>query len=64
MYFNIIFTAMHWILAPEPPVPQVCVPIIDDLFASPEFLAAEHPLTWLRQKLMVNEDQIQQVYCI
>nr|XP_022286235.1 uncharacterized protein LOC111099145 [Crassostrea virginica] len=52
---------MHWILAPEPPVPQVCVPIIDDLLASPEFLAAEHPMTWLRQKLIVNDDQIQQI---
>lgn len=62
MYSSIFFfAAMHWILEPEPPVPQVCVPIIDDLLASPEFLAAEHPSTWLRQKLIVNEDQIQQV---
>ena len=52
---------MHWILATEPPVPQVCVPAIDDLLANQDFLAAEHPMTLLRQKLIVNDQQIQQV---
>ena len=52
---------MYWILAPEPPVLQVCVPAIDDLLSNQDFLAAKHPMTWLRQKLIVNDQQIQQV---
>ena len=55
------FIAMHWILAPEPPVPQVSVPAIEDLLANQDFLAAEHPMTWLRQKLILNGQKIQQV---
>ena len=42
-------------------MPQVCVPDIDDLLANQDFLTTEHPMTWLRQKLIVNDQQIQQV---
>ena len=34
---------MHWISAPEPPVPQVCVPAIDDLLANSRFPSSKAP---------------------
>lgn len=40
------FIAMHRILAPEPTVPLVCIPAIDDLLSNQDFLlAAAHPMT-------------------
>ncbi|XP_022304500.2 uncharacterized protein LOC111111673 [Crassostrea virginica] len=52
---------MHWILAPEPSSPKLCVPLIEDLISSQEFVDAEFPVTWIRQKLLVNNNQIQQI---
>ena len=60
LYFN-LWLAMHWILAPEPSSPKLCVPLIEDLISSQEFVDAEFPVTWIRQKLLVNNNQIQQV---
>lgn len=60
LYFNLCL-AMHWILAPEPSSPKLCVPLIEDLISSQEFVDAEFPVTWIRQKLLVNNNQIQQV---
>lgn len=52
---------MHWILAPEPPVPRLSLPIVEDLISSQEFISDENPIFWMKQKLMINEQQIQQV---
>lgn len=51
--------AMHWILAPEPPVPRLSLPIVEDLISSQEFISDENPIVWMKQKLMINEQQIQ-----
>lgn len=52
---------MHWILAPEPPVPRLSLPIVEDLISSQEFISDENPIVWMNQKFMKNEQQIQQV---
>lgn len=52
---------MHWILAPEPPVHRLSLPIVEDLISSQEFISDENPIVWMKQKLMINEQQIQQV---
>lgn len=52
---------MHWILAPEPPVPRLSLAIVEDLISSQEFISNEIPIVWMKQKLMINEQQIQQV---
>ncbi|XP_061164340.1 uncharacterized protein LOC133205416 [Saccostrea echinata] len=52
---------MHWILSPEPPVPTLAVPLVEDLISSQEFISAENPIAWMKQKLMINEQQIQQI---
>lgn len=52
---------MHWILAPEPPAPRLSLPIDEDLISSQEFISDENPIVWMKQKLMINEQQIQQV---
>lgn len=49
---------MHWILAPEPPVPKLSLPIVEDLISSQEFISDENPIVWMKQKLMINEQQI------
>lgn len=50
---------MHWILVPEPPVPRLSLPIVEDLISSQEFISSENPIDWMKQKLMINEQQIQ-----
>ena len=52
---------MHWILVPEPPVRRLSLPIVEDLISSQEFISSENPIDWMKQKLMINEQQIQQV---
>lgn len=52
---------MHWILVPEPPVPRLSLPIVEDLISSQEFISSENPIDWMKQKLMINEQQIQQI---
>lgn len=52
---------MHWILAPEPPVPRLSLPIVEDLISSQGFISSENAIVWMKQKLMINEQQIQQV---
>ncbi|XP_062586339.1 uncharacterized protein LOC134247962 isoform X1 [Saccostrea cucullata] len=56
--------AMHWILSPEPPVPTLAVPLVEDLISSQEFISAENPIAWMKQKLMINEQEIQQIACL
>uniref|UniRef100_A0A8W8MLH2 YqaJ viral recombinase domain-containing protein n=1 Tax=Magallana gigas TaxID=29159 RepID=A0A8W8MLH2_MAGGI len=55
------FSAMHWILVPEPPVTRLSLPIVEDLISSQEFISSENPIVWMKQKLMINEQQIQQI---
>ncbi|XP_052691242.1 uncharacterized protein LOC128169115 [Crassostrea angulata] len=52
---------MHWILVPEPPVPRLSLSIVEDLISSQEFISSENPIDWMKQKLMINEQQIQQI---
>ncbi|XP_062580316.1 uncharacterized protein LOC134242248 isoform X2 [Saccostrea cucullata] len=58
------FSAMHWILSPEPPVPTLAVPLVEDLISSQEFISAENPIAWMKQRLMINEQEIQQIACL
>ncbi|XP_062610659.1 uncharacterized protein LOC134272440 [Saccostrea cucullata] len=55
---------MHWILSPEPPVPTLAVPLVEDLISSQEFISAENPIAWMKQKLMINGQEIQQTACL
>ncbi|XP_062588594.1 uncharacterized protein LOC134250257 [Saccostrea cucullata] len=55
---------MHWILSPEPPVPTLAVPLLEDLISSQEFISAENPIAWMKQKLMINDQEIQQIACL
>ncbi|XP_062592758.1 uncharacterized protein LOC134254222 [Saccostrea cucullata] len=55
---------MHWILSPEPPVPTLAVPLVENLISSQEFISAENPIAWMKQKLMINEQEIQQIACL
>ncbi|XP_062620840.1 uncharacterized protein LOC134282449 isoform X2 [Saccostrea cucullata] len=61
---GLLITAMHWILSPEPPVPTLKVPLVEDLISSQEFISAENPIAWMKQKLMINEQEIQQIACL
>lgn len=45
---------MHWILAPEPPVPRLSLHIVKDLISSQEFISDENTIVWMKQKLMIN----------
>ncbi|XP_062583748.1 uncharacterized protein LOC134245490 isoform X2 [Saccostrea cucullata] len=49
---------------PEPPVPTLAVPLVEDLISSQEFISAENPIAWMKQKLMINEQEIQQIACL
>lgn len=44
-------------------MPTLAVPLVEDLISSQEFISAENPIAWMKQKLMINEQEIQQIAC-
>ncbi|XP_056003436.1 uncharacterized protein LOC125662308 [Ostrea edulis] len=52
------FSALKWILEPEPCEPGPPVPVIEDLLTSPEFVHSDAPMVWLRCTLILSEDAI------
>lgn len=42
-------------------MPRLSLPIVEDLISSQEFISDENPIVWMKQKLMINEQQIQQI---
>ncbi|XP_022288509.2 uncharacterized protein LOC111100719 [Crassostrea virginica] len=59
VYHNFIYSkALHWILAKEPEVEALPVPIVEDLLTCQEYIAAKEPLTWLRQQLNVSPEKV------
>lgn len=59
VYQNFIYSkALHWILAKEPEVEALPVPIVEDLLTCQEYIAAKEPLTWLRQQLNVSPEKV------
>ncbi|XP_055996284.1 uncharacterized protein LOC125647486 [Ostrea edulis] len=52
---------MHWILLPEPRVPRTSIPIVEDLISSQEFVTEDNPITWLKQKSLIDDQQTQQI---
>jgi len=59
--FASIFTAMHWIMSPEPPAPRMDVPCVEDLLLTEAYLSATDKLKWLRCNLVVTKEHIEQV---
>lgn len=56
-----VFTAMHWLLSPEPPKVPLIVPVIEDLLVSDEYLSTEYKQDWLRSSLHLSPSTIQVV---
>ena len=54
-----VFTAMHWLLSPEPPKAPLIVPITEDLLVSDEYLSTEYKQDWLRSSLHLSPCTIQ-----
>ena len=56
-------SAMHWIMSPEPKTTTNVgvVPIIEDSLTSKEYLESQHPITYLRQHLIVSPEVIRSV---
>ncbi|KAK7939877.1 hypothetical protein WMY93_003203 [Mugilogobius chulae] len=53
--------SMHWMLSPEPTVPQLDVPCVEDLLLSDSYLESTNKIQWLKDKMAMTPDQIQQV---
>ena len=58
-----LFTAMHWILSPEPQPLQPDVPLIEDVLMDKEYVQRTdaEKTTWLMRKLLVSDLTIKQV---
>lgn len=54
----ILIPALHWILAEEPRVQEVPVPLMDDLLISRDYIMAQDPQTWLRRQLIVSQQKV------
>ncbi|KAK3098705.1 hypothetical protein FSP39_022243 [Pinctada imbricata] len=52
---------MHWIVSEEPPVPKLDVPCVEDLLLTQEYTSTTDKLQWLKIKLAITKEQIQQV---
>lgn len=53
--------SMHWILSPEPAVPQLDVPCVEDLLLSDSYLESTNKIQWLKDKMAMTPEQIEQV---
>jgi hypothetical protein len=61
-YKCFIFSALHWVLSPEPDaVTNFGVPLVEDLMSSQDYLNSSEPIAWLRQAMLVNSEQISRV---
>lgn len=56
----LLFIALHWILAEEPQVQGVPVPLMDDLLINPDYISSQNPHTWLRQNLIVSQQKVEE----
>ena len=60
--FNeISFSAMHWVISPEPVSPRLDVPCGEDLLLSEAYLTATDKVNWLKANLALSQEQIEQV---
>ena len=60
LHYFVFGIALHWILSPEPQGNQLDIPLVEDVLISQEYLASEEQNLWLRRKLLVSPEQIQQ----
>jgi len=59
--FFLNYSAMHWILSPEPPKITSTIPLVEDLLTSQEFIRSNKKTVWLQDNLQVTADTSAQV---